>query len=85
MSKNNEKLVDEWLKINLQLHNSLKTLKELEEEQKNKKKMIDDSTPKVEFEKILADSLTKYENCLAEIKHTKKIAENLRKVICEQN
>ena len=47
MSKNNEKLVDEWLKISLQLHNSLKTLKELEELLNEYSKLYSDTTNKV--------------------------------------
>lgn len=79
----NSKIYDEWLKVNVELHNKLEELKKLDKERATLIKEAEDVELTEELKKKMNLSVAKYENLLEEIKVVKLRAETLKKEVGE--
>lgn len=76
--KNNE-LLNQWLLVNTELHNSLEELKTLDAEREKIKATFEETktiTPKLNEQ--MQNSIKKYENLLEKIKELKLKSKNLK-------
>ena len=76
-----DKMYDEWIKINVELHNKLETLKKLDEEREILFQKFKNNQLSEEDKMVLNDSLKKYSDLLDEVKKLNDKSDELRKLI----
>ena len=64
----NNNVYDEWVKINIELHNKLEEMKKLDEERESLIKEAEEKGLKKEIKEKMNNSVARYENLLEEIK-----------------
>jgi len=79
----NSKVYDEWLKVNVELHNKLEELKKLDKERTTIIKEAEGVELTEELKKKMNLSVLKYEKLLEEIKVVRSRAEILKKEVGE--
>jgi len=77
----NNKIYDEWLKINVEIHNRLEALKKIDKEREQLLKEAEDKGLSEEIKNKMNDSLNKYNLLLEETRLLKLKSKKLKEEI----
>ena len=77
----NKKIYDEWLKINVEMHNKLEELKTLDNEKILLLKKIDQEGLNDFYSQKMSESIAKYETLLEEVRVLKEKSAKLKEKI----
>ena len=76
-----KEIYDEWLKINVEIHNKLEELKNLDKEKKDLIKKIETEGLNDFYVKKMNESISKYEILLEEVSELKEKSKKLKEKI----